>query len=509
MKISNVYFCAISFLSAVSCISGSNILFLQISATPSHRMTIWPLAEKLADAGHKITYIFPNEKPIGSHPKIEELTPSKMVKLMSDFAPGFDINIRLNDKVDEWHQQVFSSSVQFCEALYDSPEIKKWLDRPGLKYDLVILDILSECGYGLVYKFKAKHVQYLPTSMTPFNFDGIGIVPETSSIPDMSQKFKPSELGFINRVRNTMMMLLWRYSYLYFAGNVLPVIKSKLNLTDIPSLTEFERNTSLVLVNHHFIEDYPRSLPPMVVPLSGLLCNKSYKPNPLPEKISSFIGGSEGFIYISFGNAVAASSMPDSLREEFFGAFRSLPKLKFLWKWTGSIPDNTPANVLLLPWFPQNDILAHPKVKGFVTHAGRPSTQEALCFATPLITIPFFGDQDANANRLESIGAAILLDITNITSTLLKDSIQELIQNPQRKSRMMELSKMFKDRPMDPLENAFYWIEFILRYDTSLLKPLGVDQTWYQRDGWHVLCICIVILVIVVTVLISYNSICS
>ncbi|ODM99599.1 UDP-glucuronosyltransferase 1-3 [Orchesella cincta] len=503
MKIFNVCFCAISFLSVVSSISGNNILFFHSISTRSHRSTIWPLAEKLADAGHNVTYIFPNEKRIGSHPKIEELTPSKMVKLMSDFVSDFDINIRLNDKLDEWNQEVFSRSLQFCEAFYDSPEIQKWLDRPGLNYDLVILDILSECGYGLVYKFKAKHVQYLPASVAPFTFDGIGIVPETSSIPDVSGKLKPSELSFMNRVRNTMMVLLWRYGYLDFASNVLPVIKSKLNLTDIPSLTEFERNTSLVMVNDHFIEDYPRSLPPMVVSLSGLLCNKSYKPNPLPEKISTFIEDSEGFIYISFGSAVAASAMPDSLRGEFFGAFRSLPKLKFLWRWAGSIPDNTPANVMFLPWFPQNDILAHPKIKGFVTQAGRPSTQEALCFAVPLITIPIFADQDYNANRLESIGAGILLDITNITPTLLKDSIQELIQNPQRKSRMIELSKMFKDRPMDPLENAFYWVEYVLHYDTSLLKPLGVDQTWYQRRLLDVYAFVLVVLVIVLTVLIS------
>lgn len=46
---------------------------------------------------------------------------------------------------------------------------------------------------------------------------------------------------------------------------------------------------------------------------------------------------------------------------------------------------------------------------------------------------------------------------------------------------------MFKDRPVDPLENAVYWTEYALRHDTQLLMPMGVHQSWWQRrliDVW-------------------------
>ncbi|CAL8110972.1 unnamed protein product [Orchesella dallaii] len=485
MKSQSYYVCAVLFLNTLagSSVSGSNILFFHAVSTASHRTAIWPLAEKLADSGHNVTYIFPVERKMGSHPKIEELTPSKMVPLVAEFV-DFDINMRLNDKVDEWAYAVFSRSLEFCEAFYDSPEIQEWLARPGLHYDLVMLDILSECAYGLVYKFKAKHILFFPTSSPPFLFDGIGIVPETSSIPDVSSLYKPSEMNFMARVQNTIMTILWRFGYLYFFKDVVPIIEEKLDITNFPAITEFEKNTSLVLVNHHFVEDYPRSLPPMVVPFSGIGCNSKNsktETSPLPKDISSFIGNSEDVIYVSFGSAVVVSSMPISLREEFFEAFKALPKIKFLWRWTGDIPSETPKNAMLLPWFPQRQILTHPKIRGFVTQGGRPSTHEALCYAVPLITIPMFADQDFNANRLESIGAAIQIDIKNMSSALLKASIEELIQNQQRKSRMVELSNMFKDHPIDPLENVLYWVEYVLRYDTSLLKPLGINQTWYQR----------------------------
>jgi len=46
---------------------------------------------------------------------------------------------------------------------------------------------------------------------------------------------------------------------------------------------------------------------------------------------------------------------------------------------------------------------------------------------------------------------------------------------------MQKISEMFRDRPIDPLENAVYWTNYVLKYDTSLLKPLGINQTWYER----------------------------
>ncbi len=90
-------------------------------------------------------------------------------------------------------------------------------------------------------------------------------------------------------------------------------------------------------------------------------------------------------------------------------------------------------------------------------------------------------DQDQNTNRLEHIGAAISLDIGTVTKQILQSAISSIVTNETYKTTLVRLSSLFRDRPVDPLENALFWTEYVLRHDTTHLKPLGMNQTWYSR----------------------------
>lgn len=64
---------------------------------------------------------------------------------------------------------------------------------------------------------------------------------------------------------------------------------------------------------------------------------------------------------------------------------------------------NMGSNIQLTDWAPQNDVLGHPAVKAFVTHAGINSLYEAAYHAKPIVSIPLISDQPANAAKVSCV----------------------------------------------------------------------------------------------------------
>ncbi len=59
-----------------------------------------------------------------------------------------------------------------------------------------------------------------------------------------------------------------------------------------------------------------------------------------------------------------------------------------------------PKNSKLVAWSPQLEVLAHPSVKGFLTHAGWNSTLEAVLAGKATICAPLFAEQLFNSKLL-------------------------------------------------------------------------------------------------------------
>lgn len=91
---------------------------------------------------------------------------------------------------------------------------------------------------------------------------------------------------------------------------------------------------------------------------------------PLPKDLEDFLAdANDGFIFFSLGSIVRAKNMPEETRKTFLRVFSKL-KQKVIWKWEVDTMSDLPPNVKVSKWLPQQDILAHPKIKLFMTHGG-------------------------------------------------------------------------------------------------------------------------------------------
>ena len=92
-----------------------------------------------------------------------------------------------------------------------------------------------------------------------------------------------------------------------------------------------------------------------------------------------------GVIYVSFGTIALGSQVPQDKQEALLNVFGKL-KERVLWKWETSAMKEKPSNVMIKDIFPQQDVLAHPNMKAFVTHAGYLSFEESLCHMVPMVS---------------------------------------------------------------------------------------------------------------------------
>jgi hypothetical protein len=96
------------------------------------------------------------------------------------------------------------------------------------------------------------------------------------------------------------------------------------------------------------------------------------------------------------GSSVKASGMPEALRNSFIAVFSTLP-YNVVWKWEGGNVGDLPPNVRTAAWWPQQELLGHPRIRAFVSHGGLLSLHEAAYHGSPTLVLPVFCDHDGNA----------------------------------------------------------------------------------------------------------------
>lgn len=265
-------------------VDGAQILVVLPMGSKSHKFAVMPVLEALAERGHQLTVFsaFAEDK---QKPNIREV-PLEMMTY-----------VRRNNRYDWWRAQqqdgmtelketmdLLISHKETCyEDLMDNREFRTILKERNV--DLVIVDgWMSECVYPFLDELGVPFIFHISSANLPWTQDvieALGTNTDYASVPtayaDLDDK-----MTFWERWKNIKITETFRF----FRRKLFASLEeyAKKDFPNLRSLYEIRKNVSLVLVNSHPVTDWPRALPPNVIPIGAPHARPA---KPLPPSVSN------------------------------------------------------------------------------------------------------------------------------------------------------------------------------------------------------------------------------
>ncbi|KAH8249378.1 hypothetical protein KR032_009104, partial [Drosophila birchii] len=491
----------------VASTQGANILGLFSSHSPSHLIIHMSVAKTLAEAGHNVTVVAMMQPKV-MHKDIhlivipvteeqerildEQLTTmagqkNSVISTVSRLLSGMDVMIK---------SQADLLSHPSFQRIYET------------KFDLMIMGyFLNDFQLGVANKLKVPVIIDWMTRPIPLIDDFTGNPAELSYVPNIAT-FATQPMSFLKRAENLAKQLFIRYMGLIFDSQLNRIYKDIFGEDkNLPTINELRRNISMVFVNCHMISEGPiRPLVPGLVEIGGIQVKD--KADPLPKDIEEFLAkSSQGAVLLSLGSNIKSTTVKPEIVQTIFKVLSGL-KHNVIWKWEDleNTPGNAP-NILYKKWLPQDDILAHPNTKLFITHAGKGGITESQYHGVPMVALPIFGDQPGNAENMQSAGYGVSLDLLSITEESLGDALKEVLENHKYSQAVGKFSSLYRDRPLTAKQSVLYWTEYILRHHGAPhLQSPAVHMNFvelYNLDLYVLLFSILVLLLIIVRLIVK------
>nr|QPA18391.1 UDP-gluconosyltransferase [Trialeurodes vaporariorum] len=457
----------------------------------SHQQPATALTEALIKRGHQLVVIGPRVVP-GME--------NNYTFVDSSFGNSTrPWNSLFNRRLTKWDLlEIIPEEVERTKSFFEGEKVHKFLrEKEHIIFDVVI-------GESWLMSYVCGITQLLARGKPIIGF---------SSLPN--QPFCEESLGSINHLSfvplydpYTDRMSIWQklnnwFTAFYIRRKLLHIFKIKIQqFFDEkfgPGL-EYQVDScshmlDLQLIASNFLYGYPRLLSPNVIELGPMHIKP---PEKLPQRIQDWLDRAEkGVIYFSFGTNMLSKNLPADALSNFLKVFKELPiGYRVLWKWEkdGEIPGQS-ENILVEKWLPQQSVLAHPKVKAFITQGGLQSFQEAVHFEVPLIGTPWFFDQMKNVAKIVDAGIGVQLNPEQLHSYEdIKIAVLTVLLNGSFAANMKRLSAISKDFTSTALDKAVFWVEHVAKHGGAPhLRPSTADTTYFEFFCLDILSVILVI----------------
>ncbi|CAH1976932.1 unnamed protein product [Acanthoscelides obtectus] len=425
------------------------------------------LLSELARKGHEITVISAF-KPKESLPNYRTVLLDLPQSECNFFEPS---SSNLFGEVIGFNQLFLDVS----ETVLSNAVFQEFIRRSNETFDLAIVELFgSESQLAVARHFNCPLIGLSSQGLSEWNSHLLGNV-RLPSLTCWSNAPFSSKMSFFERLYHTLISffdLAYKY-FVYFPEHQRLIRKYYPGNHQLDDVVE---SVDLVLLNSHYSATEPSMLTTAAVEIGGF----HIKPKKLPDDIQKFLDGAkDGAILFSLGTNAKSKHLP---KDRVKGIVRAIGRLKqrVLWKYEDEdiqIPDN----LMITKWVPQPDVLAHPNIVAFISHGGLLSGTEALYFGVPIIGIPVFADQPRNVRVWVEKGTTIHLPLKELGESSLYSAVEEIIKNPSYKNSAKRYSELLKDRPVQPMDLAVYWVEHILRHKGGKhLRNTSKDLYWFQ-----------------------------
>ncbi|XP_078026696.1 UDP-glucuronosyltransferase 2A1-like [Epinephelus lanceolatus] len=507
--------CVLLLLCVTQSADGGNILVWYTEG--SHWINMKPVLESLIDRGHKVMVLVPSTSMFmntsePSHFGYEPFNVSVSIETMMEFFEEYlhfsmyEIDhmsyLQMYIKYMDMMTVELQFSLKFLDGVVKSETIMKKL-KEG-KYDLLLADPLYP-GSDLVADILGIPLVLSLRFSLAHNWERhCGQLPSPPSFVPGAMSKLTDKMDFRDRVWNFLFYALQDVVIDHVSWKGLDKYYSEIRGKPT-SACEMMGRADIWLMRTYWDFDFPRPSLPNFKFVGGIHCRPA---KPLPEDMEEFVqsSGDAGIVVFTLGSFI--KNITTEKGKMIASALAQLPQ-KVLWRYSGEKPATLGANTRLYDWIPQNDLLGHPKTRAFITHGGTNGIYEAIYHGVPMVGIPMFADQPDNMVHMKAKGAAIIADLNFIKTEDLRDAINTVINDKSYKENVMQLSSIHHDRPMSPLDEAVFWIEYTMRNKgAEHLRVQAHELTWYQYHSLDVLAFLLAIILLLVFLFIKTCSFC-
>uniref|UniRef100_A0A336LZW5 UDP-glucuronosyltransferase n=1 Tax=Culicoides sonorensis TaxID=179676 RepID=A0A336LZW5_CULSO len=458
--------------SIITISNGYRILVIFPTGSYSHQRPQQAVSQGLAQAGHHVTIISPDSFET-DNPNITQIN----IKFTYEYIKLFD----LSNPIGSFQMMTIVNKYMtlVCEGVLADPEVKKIFQNVrNEQYDAVIIEVLPYFPLFMAKQiFNTTLIGMSSLELMPMMHKAMGNVVHPVLHPSFFYE-APSNPNLYDRIWMVYFEIYHRYwEIMEFYPSQSRVLKKHFPGTNT-DLETVKNSVDFVIEGQTPVLGNVRPLLPNTVQI-GFLHIKP--PQPLPSTLQTYLDKSKnGVIYVSFGSNVKSSNLKPEIRNALINTLKKLD-YDILWKYENDTFPGKPDNTRIEKWLPQIDLLAHKNVKLFITQGGLQSMEETIARGVPVVVIPFFADQDTNAEKIQNLGIGQKLNVEDLTEMSLTQKIMEVLNNPRYKNTVKELGDRIRDTPMTPIQTAVWWIEYAIRNrGAEHLKYKGVNVSFIE-----------------------------